>query len=325
MMDGSFVLMDIAAAQLAFDRLGPRRSRRRAAAATHGARCHATPTRGIDAAWRRSRARLPAGLSGQRPARRGQQVERMLAAFHLNLTALSWVALVVGLFLVYNTVTISVIARREEIGTLRALGVTRRQVLVAVPRRSGGARAGRHGRSASRSARLLADAAVGITSATVSTLYIATAAATPSLTPATSALAFAHRLPAVAARRVAAGARSEPGAAHGGDSRQRPARVARRVSARGPRRSRWSCWRLPAASRSSGRSTAGRSSATSRHSRRSSARRCSCRRSSTGWRGCCGGRCVACSASKACSRTPTSPRRFRDCRSRSRRWRSACR
>ena len=49
----------------------------------------------------------------------------MLAAFHLNLTALSWVALIVGLFLVYNTVTISVIARREEIGMLRALGVTR--------------------------------------------------------------------------------------------------------------------------------------------------------------------------------------------------------
>ena len=64
-------------------------------------------------------------LSGRRGA--AQQVEHMLAAFHLNLTALSWVALVVGLFLVYNTVTISVIARREEIGVLRALGVTRRR------------------------------------------------------------------------------------------------------------------------------------------------------------------------------------------------------
>ena len=74
-------------------------------------------------------ARLPDGLTAGRPARRGQQVERMLAAFHLNLTALSWVALVVGLFLVYNTVTISVIARRDEIGVLRALGVTRAQVL----------------------------------------------------------------------------------------------------------------------------------------------------------------------------------------------------
>ena len=53
----------------------------------------------------------------------------MLAAFHTNLTALSWIALIVGLFLVYNTVTISVVARRQEIGTLRALGLTRRKVL----------------------------------------------------------------------------------------------------------------------------------------------------------------------------------------------------
>ncbi|MGG7379619.1 FtsX-like permease family protein, partial [Escherichia coli] len=74
-------------------------------------------------------SRLPPGLTAERPARRGQQVERMLAAFHLNLSALSWIALVVGLFLVYNTVTISFIARREEIGTLRAIGTTRKQVL----------------------------------------------------------------------------------------------------------------------------------------------------------------------------------------------------
>ena len=50
-------------------------------------------------------------------------VEQMLAAFHLNLTALSSIALLVGLFLVYNTVSTSVIARRDEIGTLRALGL----------------------------------------------------------------------------------------------------------------------------------------------------------------------------------------------------------
>ena len=54
----------------------------------------------------------------------------MLAAFHANLTALSWIALIVGLFLVYNTVTISVVARRQEIGTLRALGLTRGKVLL---------------------------------------------------------------------------------------------------------------------------------------------------------------------------------------------------
>jgi putative ABC transport system permease protein len=37
----------------------------------------------------------------------------MLEAFHFNLTALSYIALLVGLFLIYNTVSISVITRRE--------------------------------------------------------------------------------------------------------------------------------------------------------------------------------------------------------------------
>lgn len=186
-MDGSFVLMDIAAAQLAFARLG-RIDR-------IDVQLPGSPDSGaIDAAVSAIDARLPAGLTAQRPSRRGQQVERMLAAFHTNLTAMSWVALVVGLFLVYNTVTISVIARRDEIGTLRALGVTRGQVLAlflgeaAVLGIAGSILGIGLGR-------LLADAAVGLTSATVSTLYIATAAATPALTWPLVALAFAIGFP----------------------------------------------------------------------------------------------------------------------------------
>lgn len=186
-MDGSFVLMDIAAAQLAFARLG-RIDR-------IDVQLPGSPDSGaIDAAVSAIDARLPAGLTAQRPSRRGQQVERMLAAFHTNLTAMSWVALVVGLFLVYNTVTISVIARRDEIGTLRALGVTRGQVLAlfldeaAVLGIAGSILGIGLGR-------LLADAAVGLTSATVSTLYIATAAATPALTWPLVALAFAIGCP----------------------------------------------------------------------------------------------------------------------------------
>lgn len=118
----------------------------------------------------------------------------MLAAFHTNLTALSWVALVVGLFLVYNTVTISVIARRGEIGTLRALGVTRGHVRglflfeAAVLGMAGTLLGIVFGR-------LLAIFAVRLTSATVSTLYIATAAGTPELTWPLVALAFAIGVP----------------------------------------------------------------------------------------------------------------------------------
>jgi putative ABC transport system permease protein len=192
-MDGSFVLMDIAAAQLAFDRLG-RIDRLDVQLTGAGAGDNALESVEIDAALSAIAARLPAGLTAQRPSRRGEQVERMLAAFHLNLTALSWVALVVGLFLVYNTVTISVIARRDEIGMLRALGVTRRQVLglflgeAAVLGLAGtlvGIGLGR----------VLADTAVGLTRSTVSTLYIATAASTPALAWWHVALAFAIGLP----------------------------------------------------------------------------------------------------------------------------------
>ena len=186
-MDGSFVLMDIAAAQLAFARLG-RIDR-------IDVQLPGSPdTAAIDATVRAIASRLPPGLTAQRPSRRGQQVERMLAAFHTNLTALSWVALIVGLFLVYNTVTISVIARRDEIGTLRAIGVTRGQVLAlflgeAAVLGLGGTLLGM------ALGRLLADFAVRLTGATVSTLYIATAAGTPQMTWGLVLLAFAVGFP----------------------------------------------------------------------------------------------------------------------------------
>ena len=49
----------------------------------------------------------------------------MLAAFRWNLRVLSYIALVVGAFLIYNTISVSVVRRRAEIGILRALGATR--------------------------------------------------------------------------------------------------------------------------------------------------------------------------------------------------------
>ncbi len=52
----------------------------------------------------------------------------MLGAFQLNLTALSLIALLVGMFLIYNTVATAVVRRRHEIGVLRALGLSRAQV-----------------------------------------------------------------------------------------------------------------------------------------------------------------------------------------------------
>lgn len=62
------------------------------------------------------------------PDRRGATVQKMMLSFQLGLNLGSLVALLVGVFLVYNTVSISVVQRRREIGTLRALGATRRRI-----------------------------------------------------------------------------------------------------------------------------------------------------------------------------------------------------
>ena len=71
------------------------------------------------------RASIPPGLTVSRPSSRNEQVERMIHAFQLNLATLSAVGLLVGLLLIYNTVSYSVVARRREIGILRAIGMSR--------------------------------------------------------------------------------------------------------------------------------------------------------------------------------------------------------
>ena len=63
---------------------------------------------------------------------RSQAVEQMTSAFRTNLTALSLLGLTVGLFLIYNTMTFSVVQRRQAFGTLRALGVTGREIFILV-------------------------------------------------------------------------------------------------------------------------------------------------------------------------------------------------
>lgn len=74
--------------------------------------------------------RLPADLTVDLPRGRTRQVENMVSAFQLNLTALSFIALFVATFLIFNAVAMSVLRWRREIGMLRAVGVTRRGVVV---------------------------------------------------------------------------------------------------------------------------------------------------------------------------------------------------
>ncbi|MEM9218217.1 MAG: FtsX-like permease family protein, partial [Cyanobacteria bacterium P01_F01_bin.150] len=74
------------------------------------------------------RALLPDSVKLETAQAQKNAVQQMTAAFELNLTALSLLALVVGMFLIYNTVTFSVIQRRPLFGTLRCLGVTQGQL-----------------------------------------------------------------------------------------------------------------------------------------------------------------------------------------------------
>ncbi len=161
----------------------------------------------------------------------------MLAAFHTNLTALSWIALIVGLFLVYNTVTISVVARRQEIGTLRALGLSRNKVLLLFL-----------GEAAALAvagiaiglglARLLADAAVTMTRVDGEHVVHRRRLGAAGHEHEPSLDRDRDRPAAVADRRRDSRARSEPRAADRGDARPRHARHARALQAGGAGRRR---------------------------------------------------------------------------------------
>ncbi|MFQ3663525.1 MAG: FtsX-like permease family protein, partial [Chloroflexaceae bacterium] len=78
------------------------------------------------------RASLPPGAELAPAAARSNALEQMTRAFELNLTALSLLALIVGMFLIYNTMTFSVVQRRGLLGTLRCVGVTRGQIAALV-------------------------------------------------------------------------------------------------------------------------------------------------------------------------------------------------
>ncbi len=75
---------------------------------------------------------LPADARVAPPQERGEEIKRMLSAFQANLTALASISLLVGLFLVYNSLSTAVLRRRKEIGILRALGTPRRSILFMI-------------------------------------------------------------------------------------------------------------------------------------------------------------------------------------------------
>ncbi len=63
---------------------------------------------------------------------RNAAFNQLARAFRINLTALSLLALLVGVFLIYATMSFAVVQRRGTFGVLRAIGVSRRQLLAGV-------------------------------------------------------------------------------------------------------------------------------------------------------------------------------------------------
>jgi putative ABC transport system permease protein len=116
---GEFLVMDIAEAQQALGRFG----KLDRIDVTIG------PDEDFVAVERAVRGALPPGYLLRRPGTRGEENQRMLRAFRWNLRVLSYISLVVGAFLIYNTISVSVVRRRAEIGVLRAVGAARSTIL----------------------------------------------------------------------------------------------------------------------------------------------------------------------------------------------------
>jgi putative ABC transport system permease protein len=81
---------------------------------------------------RELRARLPADLFVRSTRAQARETFAMTDAFTINLKAMSLLALLVGMLLIYGAVSFAVVQRRSIIAVLRALGATRREVLTMV-------------------------------------------------------------------------------------------------------------------------------------------------------------------------------------------------
>ena len=159
--DREFVLLDIAETQRALDEYGK----------LDRIEIFVSPHEDFSRVEREVRAALPPGYRVEKPGTRSDENQRMLRAFRWNLRVLSYISLVVGAFLIYNTISVSVVRRRPEIGVLRALGAGRRWVFwlflgEALLFGLAGSLAG------IALGRIMAGGAVGLIAETVNSLYV---------------------------------------------------------------------------------------------------------------------------------------------------------
>ena len=78
------------------------------------------------------RALLPLGANLEAPSQAKETGRRMIHAYQLNLSVLSFVSLFVGMFLVYSLVSLNATSRRRELATLRSLGTGSRVIFSLV-------------------------------------------------------------------------------------------------------------------------------------------------------------------------------------------------
>ena len=87
-----------------------------------------SPAVSVKELQQRLRARLPAGIEVMRPDMKGAALENAVTAMRLGMLITSFIALLVGVYIIFNSFTIAVNQRWKEIGILRAVGVERRNI-----------------------------------------------------------------------------------------------------------------------------------------------------------------------------------------------------
>jgi len=110
---GNIALMDLASAQLAFDQKDK----------IDRIDIMTEPGASVAVVQQNLQSRLPPGLEVVPPDRRGQGLEKAVSAMRLGLFIMSLLALMVGVFIIFNSLSVSVNQRWKEIGVLRAIGV----------------------------------------------------------------------------------------------------------------------------------------------------------------------------------------------------------
>ena len=175
----SAIVMDLAAAQQALNRFGR----------IDRILLKMPQTPSLEEWQERLRSVLPTGVEVRPQGTGTNENRRMLAAFRWNLRLLSYISLVVGAFLIYNTISVSVVRRRAEIGIVRALGASRGIILSAFVGEAAcfglaGALIGLP------LGRFMATGAVRLMAATVESLYVSSRPGTIELSAASVLLAL---------------------------------------------------------------------------------------------------------------------------------------